>query len=114
MAIFRVTDTQGYDVTLDDERWDHILEGHPEIAGLLDLLEETIRDPNLVKRDPQRRAIHYYYRSSERTVLGRENILMSAVVERLEANKVGRVMTAHLVRKPRRDGEVVWFRPQPT
>jgi hypothetical protein len=73
---------------------------------------QCISEPNLIKRDPERDEVFYYYRLTGRSIFRRDDIYMSAVVERSEGNKVGRILTAHLVRQPRKDGEVIWFNLQ--
>ena len=42
-----LSDFQGHEVRLSDERWRHIVE-HPEMAGMGAALEETLRSPELV------------------------------------------------------------------
>lgn len=112
MPIARVNDPEGYEITLEEERWDHIIDGHPEIAPLQDILIHAISEPNLIKRDPDRVEVFYYYRLTGRSVLRRNDIYISVVVERSEGNKVGRILTAHLVKHPRKDGEIIWFNLQ--
>ena len=83
------------------------------MAKLQDILIATMGGPLLIKRDPEREEVFYYYRLTGRSVLRQNDIYMSAVVERSEGNMVGRVLTAHLVKQPRKDGEIVWFSLQP-
>ncbi len=109
MPVFKVTDPQGYEVTLETERWEHITSGHPEMRELYDILAETIAKPEIIKRDEKRPDIFYYYRLTGRSIWRHDDIYCSAVVSRSEGNKTGRVRTAHLVKKPRPDGELVWF-----
>ncbi|GAC1435425.1 MAG: hypothetical protein NVS1B11_37350 [Terriglobales bacterium] len=47
----KVTDPQGYEVTLTEERWQHITEGHPEVEKLLDVLLATLEAPGLISQD---------------------------------------------------------------
>lgn len=112
MPIAKVTDPEGYEITLDEERWEHIIHGHPEIAPHQDILLGTIGEPNLIKCDPDRDDVFYYYRLTGRSVFRRNDIYMSAVVERSEGNKVGRILTAYFVAQPRKDGEIRWFNLQ--
>jgi hypothetical protein len=45
MPIARVNDPEGYEVALEDERWEHIIiEGHPEIAPLQAILIQCISE----------------------------------------------------------------------
>ena len=110
MALEKVTDPQGYVVSLEDERWEHIVEGHPEMKELRSLLLETLKVPTLVKRDSEREEVHFYYRLTGRSVFNKNDIYMSAVVERSDGNMVARVLTAHLVKSPKKDSDIVWFK----
>jgi hypothetical protein len=112
MAIAKVTDPQGYEVTLEEERWKHITDGHPEVSKLLDILIKALAEPELICRDKADPEVHFYYRLTGRSVLRRDDIYMSAVVERSEGNKIANVKTAHLVKQPKKGGEIVWFKPQ--
>jgi len=109
MAVVRVTDVQGYEVVLEDERWEHIVEGHPEMAKHRDLLLETMRCPELILCDPKQKQVHYYYRLTGRSIFRRDDIYISAVIVRSDGNKVARVITAHLVKTTRKDGVLVWL-----
>lgn len=110
MATAKTTDPQGYEVVLDDERWEHILEGHPEMAELRDGLMATLSSPELILRDPDSQQIHFYYRLTGRSVFRRDDIYISAVVERSDGNKFARVKTAHLVKATKKNGELVWMK----
>jgi hypothetical protein len=44
-SLFHVLDPEGYEIVLEVERWDHIIEGHPEIKPLLDLIKATAETP---------------------------------------------------------------------
>lgn len=112
MPIAKVNDPEGYEIALEEEQWEHIIQGHPEVAPLQDILLQTIAEPNLIKCDPDRADVFYYYRLTGRSVLRRDDIYMSAVVERSEGNKIGQVLTAHLVKQPRKDGDIKWFKLQ--
>jgi len=112
MAIAKVTDPQGYEVTLEEERWRHIVKGHPEVEKLQDVLIKALGEPELIYRDKEDREVHFYYRLTGRSVLRRNDIYMSAVIKRSEGNKIADVRTAHLVKQPKKGGEIVWFRPQ--
>ncbi|MBI2167889.1 MAG: hypothetical protein HYU28_00075 [Actinobacteria bacterium] len=42
-----VTSSDGVEIGLSEERWMHILAGHPELANFLDAVLETVRAPAL-------------------------------------------------------------------
>lgn len=53
-VLFEVIDGRGRTVEVRDERWQHIVERHPEMVGEEDALRRTVSDPDLVIR-PQAR-----------------------------------------------------------
>jgi hypothetical protein len=61
-------DPKGVEVLLTDERWFHILDGHPEMADHLNDLVETIQNPHVVyEKEGQR----YYFLSVDSERFGR-------------------------------------------
>ena len=109
MPLVKVTDVQGYEVILEDERWEHITNGHPEMKDLRELLIETMASPELILRDPDRDEVFFYYRLTGRSIWRRNDIYISAVIERSDGNKVARVKTAHLVKTTKKDGVLIWL-----
>jgi hypothetical protein len=108
--VFKVLDPQGYTVILDSERWEHIMKGHPEMATLLEKLQETVANPEIIQRDAKRSETHYYYRLSGRSFARSKDLYVNAVVARHEPSKTGRVKTAFLVPTIRKHGEdYVWL-----
>jgi hypothetical protein len=108
--VFKVLDPQGYTVILDSERWDHIMKGHPEMSKLLDKVQETVANPEIIQRDVKRSETHYYYRLSGRCLARSKDLYVNAVVGRHEPSKTGRVKTAFLVPTIRKHGEdFVWL-----
>lgn len=112
MAVEKRTDPQGYEIALEDERWDHIIERHPEMEEHRELLLQAMESPELILRDPQRQQTFYYYRLTGRSVFRRDDIYISVVIERSDGNKVGMVKTSHLVKETKKDGVLVWFKRQ--
>jgi hypothetical protein len=110
VEMFKILDPQGYTVILDSERWDHILKGHPEMTTLLQKIEETVANPELIQRDVKRSETHYYYRLSGRSISRTKDLYVNAVVERDETAKKGCIKTAFLVATIRKHGEdFVWL-----
>lgn len=110
VELFKVLDPQGWTITLDSERWQHIVNGHPEMATFLPKLQETITTPEIIQQDRKRSETHYYYRLSGRSLSRQKDIYVNAVVARYEATKTGFVKTAFLVATIRKHGEdYVWL-----
>src|SRR5207248_11623311 len=68
--LFRATDPHGFEITLHLDTWEkHILVGHPEMVGLLDLVKKTIVEPEVIQQSSRQATTHYYYRLAGRRVL---------------------------------------------
>ena len=90
-----LTDFEGRTIRLTDERLAHILD-HPEMRGMEESIEETLRSPGRVLEslgDPQARL---YYRFYVGTPVGNKHL---CVVVKLTDNDAF-VLTAYLMGKP--------------
>jgi len=107
----RVVDPRGYTISLQMETWErHIIVGHPEIHDMLDLVAETLSSPQVVMEQQQALgSVCFYYRLTGRSFYRRNDIYMSVVVDSDDANKVGVVKTAHLVKEIGK-GTVIWMK----
>ena len=61
-GVRRFTDEHGNEVRLTDERLQHILRRHPEMAFLLHRFAETLASPDAVTPSRSNSAVHLYYR----------------------------------------------------
>jgi len=105
MAILWVeTDPWGHQITLTDERWQHIEAKHPEMIGQGQELRDTIREPHLVYEDPNDPLKDNFYRLCW-TRWGR--LYVRAVVVRTASPFI---ITAHLVGVPLRGGRMKWIK----
>jgi len=95
-----VRSVAGVPIRLTDERWEHVLVGHPELAGDRDSVLVAIEHPQSV-------------------IAGRDGVLLAIrpvndrkwiVVAYVEGGRTdGFVFTAHLTRRdPRRGREAAW------
>ncbi len=98
--VFTETDPFGDNIELTDERWQHITRRHPELAGHLDDLQATIREPNVIYRDRTDPRKHYYYR-----LVGHRYLM--AIVLKTAAPFIA---TAHFMRELSRGGDLVWLK----
>ncbi len=97
-----LTDYEGRAIRLTDERLAHILE-HPEMQGMEDRIEQTVRAPERVLEslsDPQARL---YYRLYLGTRVGDKHL---CVVVKLTDNDAF-VLTAYLMTRPA-GGRQLW------
>lgn len=97
-----LTDYEGRSIRLTDERLAHILE-HPEMQGMEDRIDETVRSPHRVLEslsDPQARL---YYRLYLGTRVGDKHLCVVVKVAENDAF----VLTAYLMTKPA-GGRQLW------
>jgi hypothetical protein len=99
-----LTDFQGCEIRLSDERWRHIMT-HPEMAGLDAALEETLRIPDLVVRSRSDPATALCYRYYLRTLVGGKWLCVV-----VKYSVVAFVLTAYLTDNPKK-GELIWRKP---
>ena len=97
-----LTDYEGRSVRLTDERLAHILE-HPEMAGMVDKIEETLAKPESVVESLSDPEAHLYYRYYLGTLVGDKHL---CVVVKLAQNDAF-VLTAYLVGNPA-GGRQIW------
>jgi hypothetical protein len=51
---FSVLDRDGETVTMSEKSWQHVVRGHPEMAGHEEIVKRTISDPDYVVRSAQK------------------------------------------------------------
>lgn len=97
-----LTDYEGRAIRLTDERLQHILE-HPEMRGMEERIEETVRNPQRVVEslsDPDARLYYRHYLGSR---IGDKHL---CVVVRVTDNDAF-VLTAYLTARPA-GGKQLW------
>jgi hypothetical protein len=100
MKIFR--DHEGRPIRLTDERLSHILE-RPEMRGMENRIEETLRRPDRVLESLSDEQAHLYYRFYVGTLVGDKYL---CVVVKVTDNDAF-VLTAYLMNKPA-GGRQLW------
>jgi hypothetical protein len=100
-----LTDYRGQPVRLTAERQTHIL-AHPEIAGLDSVIEQTVRDPQLVIQSRTDAAAGLHYRFCSGTLVGDK--WLCVVVKYVGDDAF--VLTAYLTDRPKA-GVRLWPRP---
>lgn len=79
------------------------------MIDLLDLVEMTVAEPEIIQQSPRQPTTYYYYRMTGRKVFRRGDLFVTVVVRRDDQSKTGLVKTAHLVEKLRQGENIVWF-----
>ena len=97
-----LTDFQGRQIRLTDERISHILE-HPEMTGLESAIAETLARPQIVVQSMSDPQASLYYRFYLGTRVGDKWLCVVVKVSGEDAF----VVTAYLTNKPKR-GVVLW------
>lgn len=103
-SIFVVSDLFGRDIRLSEERVIHILQ-RSELEGQLGKIEQTLMDPDVVKRSNHDPEIFLYYRWYGRTPVGSKYLVCIAKLE----NHHGFVLTSFFTDKVK-VGETIWQR----
>jgi hypothetical protein len=89
--IFIVTDPEGYQITLDSDAWEHIVDGHPDMAHWQSAVRATLERPEIIT---ERTSLARYYYSRRSDMPMPEHHLL-VVVTRTKS-KPFRVVTAHV------------------
>ena|SRR3990167_6022710 len=99
--VFSVKEKFGHVIRLTDERWQHIIERHPEISGHLSKIKSAIQDPEIIVKNrynQSERYYHQYFKSLKDYLI---------VIIEYEKNFV---ITAFISRKIKK-GEILWKKP---
>jgi hypothetical protein len=75
----RLRDVNGRLVRLTDERWEHIENEHPEMAGQLGNVQETLLTPDKIIRSRTDKGVELFYRDYKATPVGQK--LLCVVVK---------------------------------
>jgi len=98
MIIFKVRDKFGKLIRLTKERWDHILDRHPEVKPHLNKIKTVLQDPEIIIENPYNKNEKYYHKYFKNF----KNFLIII----LEIKK-GFIITAFIARK-RKKGKIKW------
>lgn len=99
-----LTDFQGRIIRLPEERWQHIISGHPIMAQLEEVITVTLLDPDEIRRDPDDpETVTLYYRRFEGVRTGNRRYVVA--VKSLDSDAY--VLTSHPAGHPK-PGEVTW------
>jgi len=100
-----ITSRNGIPIRLSEERWNHIIQRHPEMDGCRDMVIETVAMPDLIQAGDSGEllAVRLY----DKTPLGRKYIV---VAYRETSGTDGFILTAYLTRRPSQQREVLWTR----
>jgi len=100
-----ITSRNGIPIRLSEERWNHIIQRHPEMDGCRDMVIETVAMPDLIQAGDSGEllAVRLY----DKTSLGRKHVV---VAYRETSTTDGFILTAYLTRRPSQQREVLWTR----
>ena len=114
--LFEEIDPFGIPVRLHLRRWlEHIIPPtrHPEMEPYVELIRQTIANPDFIYRSIKARNTNIFYRLNlER---GRYQNLYVAIVVRYtmeQGRKAGYVRTAYFTRTPSGGDELLWIKPR--
>lgn len=88
-------DFEGREVLLTEERWNHIVTSHPEMAGWLDWVEVALADPHIRQiSEKNEMCVSYYH------LLPKVGLYVMVVTD--WSTEPARVLTAFPTKKPKR------------
>ena len=87
-------------IGLSDERWNHIIDTHPEIKEFLKELEGALIDPELIKRSVYNKNVVLFYRHYKHIYGGK----YMCVVVRLDEKSI---VTAYITDRIK-SGDLIW------
>ena len=100
---FLITDYKDRQIRLTDERLNHIVKKHSEMANMKLAIQDTLVNPDVVRKSRTDNSVYLYYKYFEGTVVG--NKWLCTLVKYLENDAF--VITAYLTDKLKQ-GEQVW------
>ncbi len=98
-----LTDYQGLQIRLTDERLTHIL-NHPELANMEFAISETLQNPEQVRVSRTDKSVILYYRYYTQTVV--KDKWLCVVVKNLINDAF--ILTAYLTDRIKK-GEILWL-----
>ena len=96
--IFAKKEKFGQFIRLTEERWQHIIDRHPEIKKHLSKIQSTIQNPDIIVKNRYHQSERYYHKYFER--------LQNHLIVVIEYKK-NFIITAFISRKIKK-GEVLW------
>ncbi len=87
-------------ICLSDERWNHIIDTHPEIKKLIKELEGALIDPELIKRSVYNENVVLFYRHYKHIYEGKYMCVVVRLDEKL-------IVTAYITDRIK-SGDVIW------
>ena len=100
-----LTDFNGTDVRLTDERFQHITDSHPSVLELSDAIAETLTSPDVVRLSSWNADTRLYYRWYTETKYNDKYVCVVVVVTEDDAW----IITAYLT-DAIKQGELLWER----
>jgi len=93
---YRIRDRYGNEIELTEERWAHIIEGHPELEDFLDEVLETVRTGSR-RQDPLDPQKYRYTRAFDHLPFGATHLV--AIVKLTRNNFI---VTAYTIQRRKR------------
>ena len=91
--IFEIRDKSGRKIHLSDERWNHIVNEHPEIASYVEQLKDLVENPTKITTYSLDENVKYYYKYFKERKSSAKYLLV--IVKYL--NDHGSMITAYFV-----------------
>ena len=102
MVVFKILSKMGKVVSLNEDRWRHVLE-HPEMKNQLGRIKETVVNPDEVRESVHDPSVLLFYKLYEETLVTEKYLIV--VIKTL--NREGFIVTAFFTDRVKKGG-VVW------
>jgi hypothetical protein len=102
VVVFQVLSKMGKVVSLDEDRWRHVLE-HPEMENQLDRIKETVVNPDEVRESVHDPSVLLFYKLYVETQVTEKYLLVAIKT----LNREGFIVTAFFTDRVKKGG-LVW------
>ena len=91
----------GIKITLKEEQWNHIIKQHPEVKPYKNRIQETLSDPDIIKRSKRDKDTFLYYNYYEDIYKGKYLLVVAEI-----KNKKS-ILTCYITDRIK-EGEIIW------
>jgi hypothetical protein len=103
-VIFEVSSKFSKKVALTKHAYEHVSERHPEVSGVVELIKQTLVDPQVIRRSMYDDKVWLFYRLFNKTPVGRKYLMVDVKLY----NGEGTVITSYFTDKIKM-GDPVWM-----
>ena len=91
----------GIKIILKEEQWNHIIKQHPEVKHYKNRIQETLSDPDIIKRSKRDKDTFLYYRYYKDVYDGKYLLVVAETKEKQE------ILTCYITDRIKK-GDLIW------